>query len=487
MAALVPIGNLRGPMGPQGVQGIPGAGAVPADAAVAGYLGTEGTSETQQVADARYGATMHAPAHGIVGDGSADDAPALQALLNTAAAIGASVTLGAGTSVRIASTITPPSGTRLYGNGATVVKATTLAAIAFIVSGKTDVLIENLRVNGSRAAFVSSEHQHGIYIVNGAARVTLRGVEVFDCNGDGVYVGDQAAASRDIVLENVDSHGNNRQGLSISHVSGFKASNSRFTATSGTNPQAGADVEPNADGVVCEDIQFVNCTFAGNGHFGFVFAGRAAPTARQGGVELSACTVTGNGTAGDMFGGGVNLRAARDFTMTGGTVRGNQGPGVLIDWSAISRGIKLVGVTIADNSRHGLFCTSGVDDIEIIGCTIRDNGHASPNTYPGIIFNPALSSTNIRVIANTFEGATQRYSFQTATANASVSRVNLFANTYISQGTAPRALGDDAASRLDLDMVLAPSVTGSRGGNAVLTSLLTALAARGIILNNTTV
>ncbi|MGO4488142.1 right-handed parallel beta-helix repeat-containing protein [Microbacterium sp. 2RAF4] len=486
MATLVPIGNLRGPIGPQGVQGIPGTGGLPADDAVAGYLSTPGTSETQRVADARYGATMHAPAHGVVGDGAADDAPALQALLNTAAAVGASVTLGAGTTVRIASTITPPSGTRLHGNGATVAKATTLAAIAFIISAKQNILVENLRVNGSRSAFVSSEHQHGFYIVNGSECVTLRDVEVYDCNGDGIYVGDQTAPSRNIVLEKVDSHGNNRQGMSISHVSGFKATNSRFTATSGTNPQGGVDVEPNADGVVCEDIQFVNCTFAGNGHFGFVFAGRTAPTARQGGVELAACTVISNGTVADTFGGGVNLRAARDFTMTGGTIRGNQGPGVLIDWTTSSRGIKLLGVTITENSRHGLFCTSGVDDIEIIGCTIRDNGHASPNTYPGIIFNPAIASSNIRVGANTFEGTNQRYSFQTATANAAISRLSLFANAYISHGTGPRALADDTASRLDLDMVLAPSVTGSRGGNAAITSLLTQLAARGLIVNNTT-
>lgn len=172
--------------------------------------------------------------------------------------------------------------------------------------------------------------------------------------------------------------------------------------------------------------------------------------------------------------------------MTGGTIRGNQGPGVLIDWSTMSRGIKFLGVSITENSRHGLFCTSGVDDIEIIGCTIRDNGHASPNTYPGIIFNPAIPSTNIRVGANTFEGTSQRYSFQTATANAAISRVNMFANTYISHGTGPRALADDSASRLDLDMVLAPLVTGSRGGNTALTSLIAALAARGIVQNNTT-
>lgn len=282
MAALVPIGNLRGPVGPRGVQGIPGTGGVPADEAVAGYLSTEGTSATQQVADARYGATLYAPAYGVVGDGIADDAPALQALMDTAASFGASVTLGAGTTVRVASTIMPPSGTRLHGNGATVVKATSLAAIAFIISAKTDVFIENLRIDGARSAFASSEHQHGIYIVNGAERITLRDVEVFDCNGDGIYVGDQTAASKNIVLERVNSHGNNRQGMSISHVSGVKVTNSRFTATSGTNPQGGVDVEPNVDGVVCEDIQFVNCTFAGNGHFGFVFAGRTAPTARQG-------------------------------------------------------------------------------------------------------------------------------------------------------------------------------------------------------------
>lgn len=76
--------NIRGPEGPegpQGVQGLPGAGAVPADAAMAGYVGTAGESQTRTALDQRYARVLTPEQFGAVGDGSADDTAALQALL----------------------------------------------------------------------------------------------------------------------------------------------------------------------------------------------------------------------------------------------------------------------------------------------------------------------------------------------------------------------------------------------------------------------
>ncbi|WP_447948464.1 hypothetical protein [Microbacterium maritypicum] len=173
------------------------------------------------------------------------------------------------------------------------------------------------------------------------------------------------------------------------------------------------------------------------------------------------------------------------FTMTGGVIRNNVGPGVFIDWTAISQGIKFHGVTIEGNSQHGFHVRSGVDDLAIIGCTFRSNGVGNLGSYAGCIINPLLPSTKIRFIGNTSEGTSQRYGFQT-TDSAAITRVMLFGNTYRDNSLGARNLADDAASRLDLDLTLTPAVTGSRGGNAVLTSLLAALTARGIIVNNTT-
>nr|WP_314844334.1 right-handed parallel beta-helix repeat-containing protein [uncultured Microbacterium sp.] len=483
--ALVPIANLKGPIGPRGPQGNPGQNSVPPDDAIAQLVSTEGTSATQTATDARYGATMHAPAYGVIGDGVTDDAPKLQALLNAAATFGASVTLAAGSTLLIGATITVPSGTRFLGNSSLVKKKDTLAPNAFLVSGVSDVLIQGVRVDGQRTLFASSEWQHGFYIVLGAQRVALRDVEVFNCNGDGVYVGHQGGAAKDITLENVHSHGNNRQGMSVSHVSGLTATGCRFRTTSGTNPRAGVDIEPNTGDVVCENIKFVSCTFSGNGHFGFLVAFAYTPTVHQGGIELLGCVIEANGVDSVNFGGGLNLRGARDFTMTGGVIRNNVGPGVFIDWTAISRGITFQGVLIEENTQHGFHARSGFDDLAIIGCTFRNNGTGNPGAYAGCIINPLLVSTNLRFVGNTSEGASQRYGFQTTNA-AAVTRVMLVGNTYRDNSLGARALADEATSRLDLDTALAPVVTGSRGGNAAVTSALTALAARGLIVNNTT-
>ncbi|MFE7198524.1 right-handed parallel beta-helix repeat-containing protein [Microbacterium oxydans] len=458
---------------------------MPADEAIAQLVSTEGTSATQAATDTRYGATMHAPAYGVVGDGEVDDAPKLSELLNTAATFGASVTLAAGSTLALGSSIGVPTGTRLIGNGALVKKKDTLAASAFVLSAVSDITIEGIRVDGQRALFASSEWQHGFYIILGSARVTLRDVEVFDCNGDGVYVGHQGGASKDITLVNVNSHGNNRQGMSISHVSGLTAIDCTFRATSGTNPRAGVDIEPNSGSVVCENINFVSCTFSSNGHFGFLVAFAYTATVRQGGIELMGCTIEGNGVDSVSYGGGLNLRAARDFTMTGGTIRNNTGPGVFIDWTTISRGITFQGVTIEGNSQHGFHVRSGVDDLSIIGCTFRDNGVAGPGNYAGCIINPLIASTNIRFLGNTSEGASQRYGFQTTNA-AAITRVMLVGNTYRDNALGARALADDAATRLDLDTAVKPTVTGSRGGNTALGSFITALASRGLVTDSTT-
>lgn len=435
--------------------------------------------------DRRFETTLYAPDYGVVGDGVVNDAPALQALLNTAASAGKSVTLGPSTTVLIGSTLAVPSGTRLIGNNALIKKSASLSSYAFNISTVTDINIRDLRVDGQKSLFASSEHQHGFYIVVNSARVSLTNVEVFNCNGDGIYVGHQGGASRDIYLENVYSWGNNRQGMSVSHVSGLTAIGCRFTATAGTNPQAGVDIEPNTGAVVCENIKFISCTFSGNGHFGFLVAFAYTPTVHQGGIELVGCTIENNGVADALFGGGLNLRAARDFTMTGGIIRNNIGPGVFIDWSVISVGIKFQGVTVESNSQQGFHVRSGVDDLSIVGCTFRDNGGGTPGSYPGVVINPTLASTNIRYVGNSSEGSTQRYGLQT-TSSAAITRLMLVGNTYRDNSLGARSLADDATTRLDLDQVLAPSVTGSRGGNVALASALTALASRGLIINNTT-
>lgn len=464
------------------IQGLPGADAIPGDDAVGGWVSTAGTSATKTALETRYGTTMHAPQYGVVGDGSTDDATALQALLDAAAPIGASVTLKAGSVVLIGTTITPPSGTRLYGNGATIKKSAALTDSAFTISGKSNITIEGLNIDGQRALFTMSEFQHGIYIINGSSNITIRDVTTFDNNGDGVYVGEQTAASSNITLENVISSNNTRQALTISHVSGFKATNCRFLGAVGTNPQAGVDIEPNSASVVCENIKFTACTFSGDTHFGMLVSLSASPTAHQGGIDLIGCVIIGNGVTTDSSGGGVNLRESRDFTMVGGIIRGNTGPGVLIDHNTVSIGTKFVGVSILDNTRQGVLVSTGFDDLTISGCTIRGNGVGNPGSYPAVALLPTVASTNVRFVGNSVEGAAQRYGLQT---NASVSSLVTIGNTYKSNSLGARALADDAATRLDLDRGQGTAVTGAKGGNAALTSLIARLVAVGIITDST--
>jgi parallel beta-helix repeat protein len=87
---------------------------------------------------------------------------------------------------------------------------------------------------------------------------------VSKCTGDGVCVG---GSSSDVVIANIISTQNRRQGLSITNCNTIKVYDSEFSYTSGTAPECGIDIEPDP-GYTCSNIWIENCRVNNNRKYG---------------------------------------------------------------------------------------------------------------------------------------------------------------------------------------------------------------------------
>jgi parallel beta-helix repeat protein len=119
-----------------------------------------------------------------------------------------------------------------------------------------------------KAQYTSGEWRHCLDIEN-ASNVTISGISCNDSGGDGLYL----ANSTNVTVEDCIFNNNRRQGSSITggvnHVYYLR---DYFTNTSGTAPQSGIDIEPNAPSGFLLDINIDNCYTNGNAGDGLMIS-----------------------------------------------------------------------------------------------------------------------------------------------------------------------------------------------------------------------
>lgn len=375
--------------------------------------------------------TMLASAHGVVGDGVTDDGAALDALLVTAAAAGKSVTLTGGSVVKTTATITIPSGTRLHGNGATLsnyIDGSVANGEWFptVQLNRVDTaLIEDLVIDGRKAA-VSQEtaHRHGIKIKS-STNVTIRRVTSKDNKGDGIYIGGddwlstpdtRGTYSEHVLLEDVTSVGNHRQGISITSAKDVRLLRGTYSdQTNAVLPASGVDVEPNYVDDVIEDLVFEDAKFNGNAGSGIIIdfwndsVTQFAPTVRG-------CEMRNNANYGLVV-PAVDAIVIRRLLVENATVVDNGKSGVAIFGSADSP--RIIGGQFLRNGDFGIcinpFSGRTVTNVLISGATVLDNSQTTPGAVDGIRIepNPGGVLTKPNVIHTRSGGATQRWGIHT--------------------------------------------------------------------------
>ena len=260
---------------------------------------------------------------GAVGDGVRDDTAAIQAAINALPSTGGTVVIPAGTYlIDTTKKINLRSLMHLQMDPAAVLKAKT-ASVArhyiLYVNGKSDVEISGGQLVGEREThrYMTSstdEWGHGIQILGGK-RVTVRDLHVSKCTGDGVCIGGK---SSDVVIANIVSTGNRRQGLSITNCSNIKVYDSEFSYTQGTSPECGIDIEPDA-GYTCSNVWIENCRLNNNKKYGINIWKNVS------GVTVTKSVLEYNGSLG------MSTHYCSNIKVTGNTFRYNSATGVVFN------------------------------------------------------------------------------------------------------------------------------------------------------------
>ncbi len=120
------------------------------------------------------------------------------------------------------------------------------------------------------AQYASSEWRMGLSFL-GCSDILVENLTVENSGGDGLYFGtSRQPYCSNVVVRNVKSFNNHRQGLSIISGKNILVENCEFSNTAGLNPQAGVDLEPNNAAEVMQNIRFRNVIVRNNAGPGFV-------------------------------------------------------------------------------------------------------------------------------------------------------------------------------------------------------------------------
>jgi hypothetical protein len=402
---------------------------------------------------ALYNNTWLSSAYGVIGDGITNDGPALNTLLTNAAAAGASVTLAQGAIVRTTVKIVVPSNTRLNGNGGTIKCAiTSLSTPTIECADVSNILIENLTINGDKSAFAGvTEAKAGIAMTT-ATRVILRNITSYNNKGDGFYFrGDNNGSyCADILLDNCRSSlagvGNHRNGSSVISGERIRYLGGAYCYSDGTSPEAGVDIEPNLVTDVIRDIEFDSVEFSNNGGHGLIFDTKSG--SNQGTVRVRAGRIANNGFSG------ISLINSIDFQIDGGLIENNSEDG--ITHSGTCRGTRVIGGRIRKNGLRGIsaFMNTGgysLTGLVVIGCSITDNSQTTPNSSDGIRTDGLVTDTCVAFcIITNIDGVTQRYGISSG-ASATVTKETYIHNELVGNATATFNLQGQASSRIYID------------------------------------
>lgn len=260
------------------------------------------------------------------------------------------------------------SGQTIDGSGAILkCKYTNIYTAAFRANQINHLCISNITMIGwKQETTETTEFTHGLSI-SGSENVVVKNCSFLYFRGDGVNVSySNGVISRNIILSNIVSRYNHRQGLSIIGVDLMLVENSEFSYTSGTNPQRGIDIEPNTN-EICTNIVLNNIKCIEN------YGGGISINGTRGTVEnvtLKHYYFEGH-TTNEGSSPGLNFLRCSNIIIDGYVLKPTFGYGVVFDNAAYENIRLLNGIVIGNLQNQGsaFFWSSSVQskNIEIRG------------------------------------------------------------------------------------------------------------------------
>jgi hypothetical protein len=385
---------------------------------------------------------------GATGDGVTDDTAAVQAAITAAAGVGSSVLFPTGAYLTTA-TLTVPANSTLIGRAAKIKLSLDDASSSVIklTSQASNITISGFELDGQKASVTTSTTGKMGIELRGNHNVVLRDIYAHDNKGDGLYLGLNLAGDPDnsnIYVENWRSDANYRNGITVTSCDACRFVALTGTATSGSAPQAGLDIEPNNDTDTVNNIEFVACKFTGNTGYGAQVILRDAPSATQRGIRFTNSVFNSNTGGGILINSGVQVAfVASDFSLN----QGAAADGIVINKK--SSDISIVDSMIRLNQVNGInlnvTATFTVSRVRVINTTILDNRQAGSGAGDGIVTSGTLAGlTVIGSDLSNYAGATQRFGIATSSGTTGVTMIG---NTAVANASAQFTLSDDLTSR----------------------------------------
>jgi hypothetical protein len=390
---------------------------------------------TAAIAAKQVANSVSADSYGAVGDNSTDDTTALQNALNAVTTDG-SLHLAPNKTYKITSALTWPSKTSIDGHGSTIRQATT-SANALVATDGINLGLRDLTIQGATTGSPTGAGK-GIVCQRSSNpntwRVSMQRVIVHSFGGDGIELSNPITSSFDTVeCRTNGGHGWNVHG-----------------------------VNPTSAGTSCS---FKGCYGNGNIKAGFHLDTMAY-------CDFSACAADSNGIGYEIVNGqGISFNgcgaesqdnnnalatgyAGYSWKLTGGI-------GIVLNgcWTLAQPAIAL-WVT---GSAQAVVSTGFTENSPAVGataCIKTDSGSSSTIVHVSNTTANSLAGTDIIV----HDGG------------------GLSIPGYVYVGGSLLAGGN--IGFYGTSAIAKPTVTGSRGGNAALASLLTALANLGLVTNS---
>ena len=245
-----------------------------------------------------------------------------------------------------------------FGTGDCLLQANLVENMTIIGYGAT---LRMWRADYGRAPYPRGEWRSGLSL-RGVRNVGVFGLTIRETGGDGIYLDSSEEATKgtppsrynceNVVIRDVRSLGNYRQGASVIGAVNLTVSNSIFADTAGTPPSAGVDLEPDNPQQRISAVSFTNCTFQNNSGAGvdmffLAFSNYSADVS----ATFTDCAVDGAGSSGYRIAGVLPNGPRGTIAVTGGSVRHTAGPGVALEAKSAARlAVKFAHVAFANTA-----------------------------------------------------------------------------------------------------------------------------------------
>lgn len=259
------------------------------------------------------------------------------------------------------------------------------------ISGESNVTVTGGKIIGERNDHIGTTGTWGmgVTILDGASDIEISDITISDCWGDGVYLGGSPAVSA-ITIDSVISDNNRRQGMSITNANSVTVSNSKFINTNGVAPQAGIDIEPNAN-ETATDIKLANVQSSNNAGYGVQLLGKNGAVV---GVEIVDSEISDNVGAGFKLDNVSNI-------MANNVVVSNNSYG--IDMPRDISNVAFLNMEIVDNRSRGVSIVTskqvlGIQKVLFEDSIISNNSQSKSGESDGVKIGSVDSAGTINDI-----------------------------------------------------------------------------------------